>query len=201
MSHPTSQVLENPNEVTAIVLVGPPASGKSTVRSIMSDYGVVGCDIFDHYSGGDLVDHNWTDTVDDVLKDAVSSLPKVCAIEGVLNNEELENIRDAVGDMLVIRVNASSRDDRIDRFVDRELSGRYSDSEAVEVSLLTKLRTTADRRYHTESPYPTHDVEIVNSDDVPTSELAERVANIVSAVSDVDRDEFTSPKEVAAGDI
>jgi len=200
VNHPTAQVLEGPGEVTALVLVGPPASGKTTVRSIMSDYGAVGCDVADCYSGGQLVDHSWADRVEGIALKASEDRPQVCAIEGLLEDDHVDRVRDLVGDVLVIRVAAPSREDRIDRFVERELPDR-KDGEAVEVDVLTKLRTTADRRYHEETPYPQHDVKIINADDVKASELAERVANLVSAVSDVDRDEFTSPKATVEGEL
>lgn len=182
MNHLTVSV-DTSQDVTALILVGPPASGKTTIRSVLSDFDVVGCDLSPYQMGGEVI-ADWHEAVSEVIESAVQQQPQICCIEGAITDQQVNWVREATGESLVIRVRASDRAERLDRYVSRELSYRDSDSSVLSGDTLAEVRTSALRREELEQPYPQHDLLIENDDDLRASELSQRCANIVGVVSE-----------------
>ena len=188
----TTKSITETLDVTAIVLVGPPAAGKSTIRKIFSDYGIAGCDLIEHASAGEVVDEAWMDVVDETLEEANGVVPRVACIESPLDEHQVDYIRGRSTGTLVVRVDVQDRGDRLERFVAQELTNQKKDSDVVASDLLVDLQSTTARREFFEAPYPAHDV-LIHNDDVMTSELVDRCANIVTALSELEHDDLATP--------
>lgn len=180
------------DNVAAIVLIGPPACGKSTLRAILSDYDVASCDLEESHETGDIVDEEWKQTIETVVTAASTRPPRVVVIEGAISGEQIDYINDIVGDVLTVRVEAPENE-RLEWYVDRE-----SDSEVISESEVTDLRLEGHERHYDEMPYPQHDVIVRNSDNIPVTELSVQMANLVAVMSELSADELTTPKQRGA---
>lgn len=185
--------IQTSSPVTAIVLVGPPASGKSTLRAIFEDYGAVGCDVAQFHDIYGTVDAEYNNAVVSAIEDAADSELNVCCIEGPISSDEVSFITDVVDSTLVIRVLVPTDTERRSRYIDREIS--FQSGETVPDNARAVARQYAQLRETGERPYPEHDVSILNTDDVSTSELTSRVAHIIAAVTDRSRDDLSSPRQ------
>lgn len=193
LNHPTA-VPESTRSVTAIILVGPPATGKSTVRKMFSDYNVAGCDLNEFHSAGSIEREDWEVAVLDTIDQASNSKPRVCCIEGPIEEMQVDFIRDHTTGTLVINVDASDRGEYVERYVERELSNLTpNENGMISESEIASLETGVSRQHQVEAPYPTHDVSITNSDELSTNELSRRCGRIVQAVSDTDQNTVSPP--------
>lgn len=191
LDHPTT-VPDHASAVTAIVLVGPPASGKSTIRKMFSDHGVIGCDLDGFHDAGSIATDEWAYVVLDLIDDARKTETQLCCIEGPIEETQVDFIRKHTASVLVINVDASDRGDYVERYVERELSKLTSNENGmISESDIASLETGVSRRHQVEKPYPTHDVSITNSDELSTNELARRCGRIVSAVSESTQESVT----------
>lgn len=194
--HPTAKVVPTSADVTALVIVGPPASGKSTIRSILEDYGAVGCELDQFHDDGSVVG-DWESTIRETVFEASRDKPCIAVIEGAIVDEEVDFVRDLVSDTLVVLVQAPE-DQRLERYIDRE-SPSGSEHSVVSEDEISDLRLDALGRYFSEIPYPQEDVTITNTDDLSVAALGVRCANIVSSVSDIDRDSLDCPVTINVG--
>lgn len=195
MDHPTTSISEDP-KVTAIVLVGPPASGKTTVRQLISDYDVVGCDLDSHHEDGRVVDDGWINKIEDVVRYAEQTKPYVCCVEGAITDEQVDAVREKTAGTLVIRVEAPDRPERVQRYISREIDELEEDDDTpISEEAVAALRSGIAGRHQVEAPYPKHAVSIYNSDDVSTTELSDRCGEIVGVVSgsDTSQPSMSSP--------
>ena len=180
MRHLTTNVLEN-NNVTSIVLVGPPASGKSTVRSLFSDYDVIGGDLEDYHENGELTE-GWTTPIVSLISGANNSDRPIVCIEGAITETEVEFISEKSNHTLVIRVDVTDDGDRVKRHVERELSA--TDDEIISEEKKAQIQMESYQRCYNELPYPEHDVSILNEDSTTTKELSRRCGRLVSLLDD-----------------
>ena len=187
LDHLTS-VPDVPPAVTAIVLVGPPATGKSTVRNMFSDYGVAGCDLDDYHNTGRVVDDDWAGVVIETINEADNSEPRVCCIEGPIEEKQVGFVREHTDSTLVIKIDATDRGDYVERYVERELASlSANDDGMISESDITSLKTNVSRQHQVEAPYPDHDVAITNSDELSTNDLSRRCGRIVQSVSNCEQ--------------
>jgi len=181
LDHDTT-VVTNTSDVTAIVLVGPPASGKTTVRKLLSDYDVVGTDVSSSRTvAGAHTD--WQEQLRDCFSEASDSPPAICCIEGVVQDTQVEWIRSNTDSAVVIRIDTASRAERLDRYVEQETSIRNTNTVVAGDELLATVRSGVVRREELEKPYPQHDVRIVNDDSTRTTALSTRCAHLVDALA------------------
>lgn len=194
MNHPTTKITTDSLErdVTALVLVGPPAAGKSTIRKILTDYGVETCDVTDSHEYGRIVDDGWKRTILRACNRAMQSPPSVVCIEGPIDETQIEFIDSNAIAYCVIRVEAEEPDTRVDRYIDREVSsGSTVSSKDIE-----QKKNDIDILETSESPYPDHDLLFDNSDDLSATDFSKRCVNIISTVSGLPRSEFAMPETV-----
>ena len=182
IDHPTTT--PGNGSVTAFVLVGPPASGKTTVRSLFEDHGAVGRDLAPlRDRPGDPLDDD-TDTsfaIAYTIAEARSSdMPAAC-LEGAISETEIERVRELADTTVVIRVLVPDTTNRLNRYVDRELA--YSAGEAVPADRRAAVRMYAQAREQTERPYPTHAVSLVNGTETSVTTLFSRVGQLLEALT------------------
>lgn len=186
MDHMTVDVeTDGGTDPVAIALTGPPASGKSTVRKLFSDYGCVTTDLEDHHMAGggeDPIVSTWRDEIEGTIRTAAEEPPYIAVIEGLIDHAELELIGELTDNVLTIRVDVPDDEARIGRYVDRELDNQSRG--VVDDELIADLETKQFKRHRYERPYPPQDVTILNTDSVSTTELSDRCGNIVSLVTD-----------------
>lgn len=192
LKHPTAK--PDPTQpLTALVLVGKPAAGKTTIRQICSDYGVVGCDLADaHNESG--VSMETVETLIDTLIEDVDTLGSVCCIEGPITEAELEYIRRRFEATVVVRVEANNDYRRIQRYVERSVDDETPWDTTERSSLELEART----RENIEMPYPRHDVVMRNDESTTITELTERCVNLLAGISNRPRDAFESPADLEA---
>lgn len=194
MNHPTTNVEFDHIErnVTALVLVGPPAAGKSTIRKILTDYGVETCDVTGSNEYGNITDNDWKDVILGACDRASQTVPSVVCIEGPIEQRQISFIEDNTISHCVIRVETDESNSRVERYIDREISGESTiSSEAI-----ADRKKDIDRLEYNESPYPDHDLLFDNNDSLSATDFSRRCVNIISAVSGIPRDEFTTPEMV-----
>ena len=151
---------------------------------MLSDYGVVGCDISDFHNTGRIVDDKWVPTVISAITEADNEEPRVCCIEGPIEENQVRLVREHTDATLVIKVDATDRGDYVERYVERELASLPTTEDGmISESDITSLKTNVSRQHQVETPYPAHDVAITNSDEVSTNELSRRCGRIVQSVS------------------
>lgn len=189
---------------TILALTGPPASGKSTISSMLGaqDVPVI--------STGDAVRDRARDRHDDPdeddiwataqalrddhgpagptvacydwIEERIGEYPLIC-VSDLRDQGEVAYLENKFSaDVLVIRVDTSSSAMRTRRYVERELGGD-EDREAVSRERIAELRNELYERESREMPYPQHHVTILNDDDVRFSELADRLDGLVSVLS------------------
>lgn len=188
LNHQTTSIDET--DAVALVLVGPPAAGKSTIANIFSDYGAETGTLEESHELGDIISTDWQETVDDVLADAGDEQPRLACIEGPIAAEQVDYIRNAADSTLVVLVETASS---VERFVTRELGNRNCDRSTVSLETMSNLYARALHREAAEEPYPQHDVRLVNDDELRSSDLVDRCANICCALTTTDRDAVVTP--------
>lgn len=180
IDHPTTA--PGNGSVTAFVLVGPPASGKTTVRSLFEDHGAVGLDLASlRDAPGESITDDTAFTISHTIAEARSSEIPVACIEGAITDADVERVRQLAERTLVIRIRVPETSDRLTRYVDRELT--YSAGEAVPADRRAAVRMYAQAREQTECPYPTHTVTIVNDDETSVTELFNRVGRLMDTMT------------------
>lgn len=183
MDHPTSSTTGISSNVIGVVLVGPPASGKSTVCDIFSDIGVPVVDV--EQCSRDTDDSVYSELDEAVLeggRDATeNNCPPVVVFDGVGDQETVDAIEAKIPrGVLVARVEAEHSKVRTDRYVDRELD---TEGDVVSTDEIHQLREELYERELEEHPYPQHTVEIINSNSVSMIELTVRMDNLLQALS------------------
>lgn len=176
--HPTTDdtAPESPH-TTALVLIGPPGCGKTTVRQLCSDYGVPGFDLYDlRQSAGSTTQHH--SAIRSELVEEKYTGPAVC-VEGAVNDDEVAVVDDMVGSVLRIRLRAPEAE-RQERFVRSEVD--IESGEAIDETAEIKARSRQQRRVRRESPYPEYDVVLENGGDCRVGDLTRRVGNILDSV-------------------
>jgi len=168
--------------VTAFVLVGPPASGKSTVRSLFEDHGAVGRDLASLRDAPSVaLDDDTAFGIAHTVAEARSSDVPVACIEGAVCDADVDRVRELADTTLVVRVLVPEASERLRRYVDRELA--YTAGEAVPADRRTAVRMYAQAREQTERPYPTHTVSIVNSHDTSVTALYNRIGRLINTMT------------------
>lgn len=168
--------------VTAFVLVGPPASGKTTVRSLFEDHGAVGRDLAPlRESPGTALDDDTAFAIAHTIAEARSNDVRVACIEGAVSDTDVTRVRELADRTLVVRVHVPDSTERLTRYVDRELE--YSAGEAVPADRRAAVRMYAQAREQTERPYPTHTVTLVNSTETSVTELFNRVGHLMDTLT------------------
>lgn len=177
--HPTTngEPTHAQSQTTAIVLIGPPASGKSTVRQLCTDYGVPGFDLHELRSPSQSQEE-YHATIRDELVDDEYTGPAVC-IEGAITPEEIAVVADLVDNVLRCKLEAPVGERRA-RYLERELE--TTSGEAMDETAEIEARSREQRRTRQESPYPEHDVVLDNGSDTRVGELTRRVGNILAVV-------------------
>lgn len=182
MSHTTVSVTETVDP-TAIVLVGAPASGKTTIRDLFADHGAIGCDLLTESDpDGSFVADDWKQRVTEALAGAAEKRPHVACIEGATSEDHINAIAVKSDQTLVVRVLVPNREQRLSRYHQREVDNGI----VVSGEDVVKTETNALYRESKERPYPEHDVTIVNDDNTSTAEISNRCATIVSLLSSVE---------------
>jgi cytidylate kinase len=178
IQHPTTGADESESpHTTALVLIGPPGCGKTTVRQLCSDYGVPGFDLYDlRQSAESTTQHHAA--IRSELVEAEYTGPAVC-VEGAVNDDEVAVIDDMLGSVLRIRLRAPEAE-RQERFVRSEVG--IESGEAIDETAEIEARSKQQRRIRQESPYPDHDVVLDNGGDCRVGELTRRVGNILDSV-------------------
>ena len=182
-NHPVATP-DTPSSVTALVFVGPPASGKSTLRALCEDAGAVGCDLEQFHEHGAVVSDRYRDAIEDAVARAADTEIGVCCIEGAVIDDEIEAVREAASDVLVVRVRVSNTADRMARYIERELD--IATNETIAESERDMARNYGFAREAVEQPYPEHDVSIHNSDETQATELLVRIRRLLSVVRNSD---------------
>lgn len=181
-----------------LALTGPPAAGKSTICDFLRDLDIP------VKSTGQLVrdraNEKWDDPSEDQiwsyaedLRSDLGAKAPTCLCRGWIKeqdadlvvvsdlreDEEVEWLRDQIGPTLVVRIDTSTTETRINRYIDRELGG---DRVGVSSNKISELRAEVTQREKQEMPYPTHDVTILNDNDVTTTELIVRLDHLTSVM-------------------
>jgi len=173
---PRVTVNSDNSSVTALVLVGLPASGKTTVREVLSDAGVEGIDVSED-------SHRVSDvsTLIPLVKDK-DDVPNILCVEGVTDEAQVKQIQNQVSEVCVVRVSAG-QPDRLRRLVQRdvftndpEVPDTVSEETVADVITAVRSETSPD------TPYPGHDIRFHNSNDVRSGELIERVTLLLDVV-------------------
>lgn len=165
----------------------------------MGDYGAVECDLSQYQENGSIVSDNWTDSVKDAIKHASDEIPRVCCIEGAIEQAQVDFIRSHTTGTIVVNVDVEDRAEYLKRHVERELSTLDTNDDGMVSALeIASIETGMTRRHQAEAPYPNHDVSIINSDDLSTTELASRCGTLVKAVSNCDQHTVSTPSSFSA---
>jgi len=174
INHPTT-CIEQGNQSSSssctIVLVGPPVSGKTTIRRLFADAGATTLDLGDYHDSGELVS-GWRNALTSLASDT-----GVACIEGPITTEELSYIRETFDSVLVVRVHAS-KEQRLERCIDR-LDGAVLSHEKIEQAHREALMQES-----FESPYPQHDVSMRSDESISMAALSTRCENIVAFARD-----------------
>lgn len=190
MAHPTRSV-STTAPTTALVLVGPPAVGKTTIREICSDYDVPGCDLAKAHEQEFTSPEIYQELIDETIAET-SGDPGVCCIEGAILESEVQYVRNRADSTLVVRVETSDDYRRVERYCERELDEQAGE---FDVKAHTQAELEAKNRHRAERPYPKHDVRLVNDEGTAVSELTVRCVNLIAACSSLGRNEFIAPAD------
>lgn len=170
-------MVDDSADVAGIVLIGPPAAGKSTVSKLLGSMGVPVVSFDD-------VDDTWQRSIQYAHEAAVSSDgPEIVCVEGATTGEQTTWINEYLnGRSLVIRVDTHDRNSRARRYVNREIKQRNAAREAVSSERISMLEDEMVQIESEEIPYPDHHVSIYNDSQRKTSELLRRLEGIVDAL-------------------
>jgi len=183
IGHPTTQIEDKvssntSNPVSAVVLTGPPLSGKTTIRHLFEDMGAVGVALETIHDNGSLPD-GWEQTIDRAYENVLSqnteaddaSIP-LCCFDDPTTVDEIETITDRFSQTIVVRVTAPSAD-RLKRHMYSVYHETVVSKELVGPSDVAKAE---------QSPN-VYDVVLPNPDDVATSTIAGRCAKIAAVLT------------------
>jgi len=177
-NHPTKQV--GFDTAVAIVLTGPPASGKTTVRGLLDDLGISGIDVGTLDREG--ADPEWLQAcLDCIERDAPSGGDTIVAIEGIRDDAEVEALESVSGiTVLPVLVDAGSERERLQRYVDAR-TDVGSDGVIEDDHVESVVEAFHEREYEAK-PYPEHAVRITNDDTLSTTTLLTRLDRLVTAL-------------------
>lgn len=195
---------ETTTTTTIVVLTGPPASGKTTIVSMLNDMGVPCLDT------GELVEEEYvfreddTDPSDDDMWQFIESLREedgdnvvvsklasgwihrhveqqtsVICLSSVREQASIDWLRNTFGNVLSIRIYAPPSQ-REERYVDRRVTDM---TDCIEREHVMDLRSKLYDREDREQPYPKYDLTLVNDQDTSVSELWNKLQNTITAVS------------------
>jgi dephospho-CoA kinase len=186
--------------VTVLAIVGPPASGVSTVAQLCRDAGVpvretdnaIREHAQEHYENPD--DDQIRQTAQhirsehgpagptalclDWIRDRRAHGYEVIGIASCRDQAEIDWLRDRVGPTLVVRIDANPYT-RTQRYVDRELDQERS---AVPMERIREIREELYDREQHEVPYPDHEVTIRNTDDTSIADLYGRIERLIEVL-------------------
>lgn len=182
-----------------VALIGPPASGKSTIAEMVSEMGVPSTDT------GEVVrdkTHSRLQDTDDVTEDDYWETAQllreehgdgaptcllgdwitdqradgndVICISSLRNEAEVEWLREHVGPTIVIRIQTKIID-RVRRYADQ----RIDSDEPVSAEREAELRREAWQREQREKPYPTADLHLANNNSHDYSTTYRRVKHLI----------------------
>lgn len=191
-----------PGSQTALVLVGPPAAGKSTVGDLLTGMSIPVC------GTGEFVrreaQKRYDEPTEDQIWEVATSLRKasgvhaptsligdwltehaeesLIAITGCRTDEEIEWLaaRPTVSNVLVLQVNTSTRGERVDRYIESRMGVA---EEGADLTKMGTLREEYRRRETRELPIPKHHATILNDDSKRTMELIEQIEGLVGAIT------------------
>lgn len=188
-----------------LALTGPPAAGKSTLVGLLRDIGVpckdtgeavreearrrldtdelsedqiwdVATEIRDEHgpAGPTAICRDW-------IEEQRREGNEVLCVSSIRDQAELDWLREEIGPTLCVRIDAETYQRR-----ERYIEGHLGDDEkrsSISRDRLIQLRDEFNRRQGRERPYPQHDVEIMNNNDVSMHEVYDRLENVVEVLS------------------
>jgi len=191
-------------DTTIIVLTGPPASGKTTIVSMLNDMGIPCLDT------GELVEEEYlfvnetSDATSDAIWEYAEQLREeygnsvvasqlangwlhsnidhstdVVCISSIRHQASIDWLRETFGNVLSIRIYAPPGE-REERYIDRRVT---QTTDTVDERDVIDLRTELYDRESREQPYPEYDLTLVNDHNTSVSELWRKLNNIISATS------------------
>lgn len=178
MDHPTPGIDSRAETVVGLVLVGPPAAGKTTVRELLGDLGATTVDVTEAPRDPDEDDF-WDDQCQRVRWEVSHDVP-VLVVDGLRSTDEIDEFEDLVERALVVRIDTKDDGDRLERYIQREID---ADLSVVDMERISSLEDELVRREFRERPYPDHHVSIFNDDSVRISELTARLHGLVQALT------------------
>ena len=182
---------------TVIVLTGPPASGKSTITDMIREMAVPCKDTGDAIR--DEAERRYEDPDEDDVWDVAESIreeigpegPTAVAEEWIHDQDsdlicisstreqaEVEWLRDEIGDVLTIRIDAPQLE-REHRYVESKIENV---DPGISKSKVENLREELREREERESPYPNHDVMIWNDNDTQFLSIQMRIKHTINAL-------------------
>lgn len=158
--------------VTAIVPVGLPGAGCSTICSHLSDIGVPGTDITAS-----------PDEFDQTITTAIEQIPHCFWVDNVTNTEHLQYLEDRydVDAVFPVRILVPNSEVRKRRYLEREIL--FQENGPVSETKLDSVRDEMENREELESPVPSYDLEIVNDVETCSTELIVRLDNVVETLT------------------
>lgn len=179
IDHHTVDVTGGSADTVGIALVGPPASGKSTVRDILGDMGVSTVDVSDAERPGTSTHPDWQVELLDAVEDVDESIP-ICCVEGLRDESEIEYFEAAIGrSVLVVRIDTHNDRDRVWRYIEQrvDMDQVVPEERIREIENQMRVVETEQR------PYPDHHVSIYNDNSVRVTDLTRQLRGLVQALS------------------
>lgn len=191
-------------EVTVLVLVGPPAAGKSTIVDLLTDIGVPCKDTGDaireeadrRYNGTGSPDEDYIWNVAELTREEhgdagptvimsdwieeQSSEHDVICISSCRDQAEVDWLRDVASDVLVVQIDADAHS-RSERYINMKLDDDER-RDSISTERVSELRQQLYERELRESPYPRHDVTVQNEDSTHMHEIQQRLQNVVEVI-------------------
>lgn len=180
MKHPTAQVDVIDDVVVGVALVGPPAAGKTTILDLLTEMGATTVDVSECSRDPEEMPAEWKRVAMHAAKRTQASIP-VCVVEGLESDQEVRWFDDLLErGVLVIRVDTYNENDRVERYVDRELNSRR---DVVDEAQIREIQDEFFRREYEERPYPTHTVRLFNDNGTSPVAQTDRLEGLIGALS------------------
>lgn len=186
-----------------LALTGPPAAGKSTVVGLLRDLGVPCKDTgeaireraHDQYNGTAEPDEDYIWNVAELVREDHGPAGPTIITENWIKSKRMEGeelicissireqaeadwLRENVGPTLVVSIDADAHA-RSNRYVEDKLE---ANRDAVDRERVQELRGELYERELREKPYPEHDVQIRNEDNLSMFELQRKLERLVTAL-------------------